>query len=153
MSKPYSTDLRERVIEAVESGASRREAVERFEISPQFGDQIVAALAGDGERRGEADRREHSPLEAHATWLLALIAEQPDLTLEEVAAMGKRRIAGSRTAVRRFYGRRTISFKKSLRATEQAWPGRAGAGCGRPVKPSHKPGEVDGDKQKRRQQQ
>jgi hypothetical protein len=24
---------------------------------------------------------------------------------------------------------------------------------GRPVKPSHKPGEVDGDKQKRRQQQ
>jgi hypothetical protein len=33
MPKAYSGDLRERVIEAVETGASRREAAERFEIS------------------------------------------------------------------------------------------------------------------------
>src|SRR5437773_4355991 len=33
MPKSYSGDLRERVIEAVEAGASRREAAERFEIS------------------------------------------------------------------------------------------------------------------------
>jgi transposase len=31
--KAYSGDLRERVIEAVEAGASRREATERFEVS------------------------------------------------------------------------------------------------------------------------
>ena len=31
MPKSYSGDLRERVIEAVETGASRREAAERFE--------------------------------------------------------------------------------------------------------------------------
>jgi hypothetical protein len=30
MPKSYSSDLRERVIEAVETGASRREAAERF---------------------------------------------------------------------------------------------------------------------------
>ncbi len=29
----YSSDLRERVIEAVEVGASRREAAERFDVS------------------------------------------------------------------------------------------------------------------------
>ena len=41
-----------------------------------------------------------SPLEEHASWLLTLIAEQPDLTLDEVVvAMRKRRIAGSRSAV------------------------------------------------------
>ena len=34
MPKSLSGDLRERVIEAVEEGASRREAAERFEISP-----------------------------------------------------------------------------------------------------------------------
>jgi transposase-like protein len=34
MPKSYSGDLRERVIEAVAAGASRREAAERFEISP-----------------------------------------------------------------------------------------------------------------------
>ena len=33
MPKAYSGDLRERVIETVEAGASRREAAERFEVS------------------------------------------------------------------------------------------------------------------------
>ena len=54
-----------------------------------------------------------SPLEAHADFLLVLIADQPDLTLDEiVAAMRKRRIAGSRSAVWRFFERHNISFKK-----------------------------------------
>ena len=49
-----------------------------------------------------------------------LIAGQPDLTLDEiVAAMRKRRIAGSRSAVWRFFERHSISFKKSLQAAEQ----------------------------------
>jgi transposase len=61
-----------------------------------------------------------SPLEAHAAFLFALIARQADLTLDEiVAAMHKRRIAGSRSAVWRFFQRHKISFKKSLRAAEQ----------------------------------
>ena len=39
-----------------------------------------------------------SPLEEQADWLLALISKQSDLTLDEVvAAMRKRRIAGSRS--------------------------------------------------------
>ena len=33
MPKPCSLDLRERVLETVEAGASRREAAERFEVS------------------------------------------------------------------------------------------------------------------------
>jgi transposase len=33
MPKAYSSDLRARVIEAVEGGASRHEAAERFEVS------------------------------------------------------------------------------------------------------------------------
>src|SRR5260370_799163 len=34
MPKPYSDDLRERVIEAVEAGASRREAADSFNLCP-----------------------------------------------------------------------------------------------------------------------
>ena len=34
MPKPYSVDLRARVIDDVETGASRREAAERYGISP-----------------------------------------------------------------------------------------------------------------------
>jgi transposase len=46
--------------------------------------------------------------------LLGLIADKPDLTLDEiVAAMGKRKIGGSRSAVWRFFDRRNISFKKN----------------------------------------
>jgi transposase len=61
-----------------------------------------------------------SPLEEHADWLLALISQQSDLTLDEiVAAMRKRRIAGSRSAVWRFFRRHNISFKKTLYAAEQ----------------------------------
>ena len=34
MPRPYSGDLRERAIEEVRSGASRREVAERFDVSP-----------------------------------------------------------------------------------------------------------------------
>jgi transposase len=34
MPKPCSLELRERVVDAVESGASRREAADWFEVSP-----------------------------------------------------------------------------------------------------------------------
>jgi hypothetical protein len=47
-----------------------------------------------------------SPLEEHADFLLTLIVKQPDLTLDEiVAAMAKRGISGSRSAVWRFFER------------------------------------------------
>jgi transposase len=58
MPKPYSEDLRERVIEAVECGASRREAAENFRLSPEFGGEMVAALARYWKRQSEAERRE-----------------------------------------------------------------------------------------------
>jgi hypothetical protein len=45
MPKPCSDDLRERVIEAVVAGASRREAAESFRPERQFGNEVVAALA------------------------------------------------------------------------------------------------------------
>jgi hypothetical protein len=63
-----------------------------------------------------------SPLEEHAEFLLGLISKQPDLTLDEiVAAMDKRRIAGSRSAVWRFFDRRNISFKN-------VWPAPSASG-------------------------
>ena len=94
LPKPYSRDLRARVIDEITTGASRREAAERYGISA---------------------REATSPLEDHAEFLLALIAERSDLTLDEIVlAMEKRRIAGSRSAVWRFFDRRNISFKKNF---------------------------------------
>src|SRR5262245_16790194 len=100
MPKPYSVDLRARVIEEVETGASRREAAERYGISPSVVVIWVQRFEGTGSVAAKPGGGSISPLEKHAEFLLGLIANQPDLTLNEiVAAMRKRRIAGSRGAV------------------------------------------------------
>lgn len=114
MPKPYSVDLRARVIADVESGASRREAAERYGISPSVAVIWVQRFEETGSVAAKPSGGSTSPLEAHAEFLLCLLADKPDLTLDEiVATMGKRRIAGSRSAVWRFFARRNISFKKN----------------------------------------
>jgi len=121
MPKPYSNDLRTRVIDAVAAGASRREAAECYAI----GASTVVMWAQRWEQTGSIAAKPSggstSPLEAHAQWLMALIAEQPDLTLDEiVAANRKRGIASSRSAVWRFFNRHRISYKKKhLQAADQ----------------------------------
>jgi transposase len=102
------------VIEEVETGASRREAAERYGISPSVVVIWVQRFEETGSAAAKPSGGSISPLEQHAEFLLGLIANQPDLTLDEiVAAMRKRRIAGSRSAVWRFFARRNISFKKN----------------------------------------
>jgi transposase len=114
MPKPYSLDLRERVIESVAAGASRREAAELYGISPSVVVIWVQRWDATGSIVARPSGGSVSPLEDHAEFLLGLVAEQPDLTLDEVvAAMAKARIAGSRTAVWRFYERHGITFKKN----------------------------------------
>jgi transposase len=114
MPKPYSIDLRGRVISEVETGASRREAAERYGLSPSVVVIWVQRFEETGSVAAKPSGGSTSPLEKHAEFLLALIAEQPDLTLDEiVAVMRKRRITGSRSAVWRLFARRNISFKKN----------------------------------------
>ncbi len=120
MPSSYSAEMRERVIARVESGASRREAAEHFEISPSAAVKWLQRWHDDGSATAIPRGGSTSPLEKHANWLLALIAKQPDLTLDEVlVVMRKRRIAGSRTALWRFFARHEFTFKKSLRGAEQ----------------------------------
>jgi transposase len=113
MPRSYSCDLRERVIEAVETGASRREAAERFEVSVS---SAVKWLQRWRERRIAAAKPRGgsvSPLEEFAAEVLALIAEHSDLTLvETVAELRKRRIKTSRSSLWRFLDRHDITLKK-----------------------------------------
>ena len=115
MPKPYSDDLRERVIEAVEAGASRREAAESFNLCPSSAVKWLQRWRDTGSAKAKPTGGSRSPLEEHVKALLALVAQQPDLTLDEiVAAMRKRRIPGSRTAVWRFFARHDFTYKKNL---------------------------------------
>ena len=113
MPKPYSQDLRMRVIEVVEGGASRREAAELFGISPSVVVIWMQRWMATGSIEAKPIGGSTSPLDEHGEFLLGLTVEQPDMTLDEiVAAMARAGIAGSRTAVWRFYERHDISFKK-----------------------------------------
>ena len=124
MPRAYSADMRTRVIGRVESGASRREAAEHYEVSPSTAVIWVKCFRQTGRCAAMPRGGSISPLEDHAAFLLAVIDEQPDLTLDEVVAVMRRnKVPGSRTAVWRFFQRYQITFKKS--------PARGGAGARR----------------------
>jgi len=113
MPKSYSGDLRERVIEAVESGASRREAAAEFAVSVSSAVKWLQRWQESGSAGPKPRGGSVSPLEEHAAQILALVAEKPDLTLAEtVTELRKRRIRASRSALWRFLDRHDITLKK-----------------------------------------
>ena len=91
MARAYSSDLRMRVIRAVEGGFSARGAGRRLGI----GELTATAWMGRWRRTGSAAAksqkgRSRSPLQPHPDWLLALIGERADLTLEIRRLRGER---------------------------------------------------------------
>ena len=62
-----------------------------------------------------------SPLDAHTPWLLALVANEPDLTLAEIRArlLEERQVQTGGSSVCWFFNRHGISFKKIVHASEQ----------------------------------
>ena len=122
MPRAYSADMRARVIARVESGASRREAAEHYDVSASTAVIWVKCFQETGRCAANPRGGSTSPLEEHAEFLLDLIEEQPDLTLDEiVSTIRKHKISGSRTAIWRFFQRHKITFKKK--------PARGGAGA------------------------
>jgi len=114
MARPYSQDLRERVVGAVASGLTCRVVAARFGVSvasavkwsQRFRATGSAAAAKMGGRR---PRR----LAGERAWLLARIAEKPDLTLRAVMAeLAERGTPASYGAVWRFFASAGITFKK-----------------------------------------
>src|SRR5258705_13204139 len=114
--RPYSDDLRARVVAAVADGCSRRAAAERFAVSAPSAVGWVALHAETGSvsarRRGGKSR---SPLEPHASWLLELIVREPDLTLAEIVQrlLQDRGVRTTDSSLDRFFTRHKVSFKKN----------------------------------------
>ena len=114
MGRPYSLDLRERVVAAVHGGMSCEEAAEHYEVSQSSAIRWVrrdretgsaAALPMGGKRPfALAEQRE---------WLQARVAAKPDITLRALlAALGDRGIAVSYYAVWHMLDRAGLSCKK-----------------------------------------
>jgi transposase len=119
MARYLSEDLRVRVIEAVRTGASRRQAAARFGVSVSSAIRWVAEWRTSGRTapRVQGGDRRSDRIEAEAGFLLARVAETPDVTLAELReALWRER--GVRVAVStlwRFFDRRRITLKKRRR--------------------------------------
>ena len=113
MPTAYSRDLRERVVRAVEAGASCREAAATFEASPSSAIRWVSRCRLTGSVAAKPVGGKRSPLDVHEEWLLELIAAEADLTLEEIRGrLRARGINVSASSVWRFFDRHEITFKK-----------------------------------------
>jgi transposase len=114
MVKPYSVDLRERVVGRVEGGHSVREVAEMFEVS-------VSSVVKWSQRKRQTGSvaakpmgsRQARSLSGQRDWMLARIVEKPDITLRElVAELRTQSLETSYGSVWRLLKDEGISFKK-----------------------------------------
>jgi transposase len=114
MARPYSLDLRERVVAAVFGGRSCRAVASLFGVS-------VASVVKWAQRHRATGSAAAKPmgwrrpyvLEGERDWLLARIAVAPDITLRALAAeLAERGIVVSHYAVWHLLAREGITFKK-----------------------------------------
>jgi transposase len=85
MGKPYSQDLRERVIASVESGGRVSATARLFLVSVSYVSKVMGRRRATGEttaRRGRVGRK--PKLAAHDDAIRARVAAHPDATLEEL---------------------------------------------------------------------
>jgi transposase len=115
MPAPYSQDLRHRVIGFLALGGSARAAAVRFDVSVSSALRWAQHWQSEGHARPHAmggDRR--SRLSEHRARVLQLVAQQPDLTLQEIrsalaAACG---ITVGLSTVHRFLVAQNLTLKK-----------------------------------------
>ena len=115
MGKPYSDDLRERAVQALEAGYSRVEVAELYSLSLSSIGRFIRRKRETGsvspDKFGGYKR---SALEPHADLVCRLVTERPDSTLLELQArLAKEKVMVSQTAIFRFLRHLKLTFKKS----------------------------------------
>jgi transposase len=132
MARPYSQDLRVRLVRYVENGVSARAAAKVFGVSESSAIKWMQRWRRQGSVAPDPVRGHRRPLlEGQADWLLEVIETKSDLTLEEIRAQLKKRgVRVSLWTVWSFYDRHDISFKKK-RLRQRAGPRRRRGGTAR----------------------
>ena len=124
MGKPYSMDLRERVVTAVETGGlSRQQAAARFGVAPSSAIKWVARYRATGSA-APAKMGGYKPKtlrDEHAEWLIARCLEKAFTISQLVEELQQERgLKVDRRSVWEFLHAHDLSFKKK--------PVRQGAG-------------------------
>ena len=116
MPKPYSQDLRDRVIDAVERGGmSCRAAARRYEISESVAIKWLERYRREGSREpvGHGGHRP-SALAPHRTFLETARADKPDGTLQDLCnrLWSERGVKADTSMMSRFLRRIGVTLKK-----------------------------------------
>lgn len=118
MAKALSSDLRSRVVAAIDGGLSCRQAAERFGVSAASAVRWAALRRRTGEvtARPQGGDRRSRHIETHADLILHLVEEMPDITLTELRTrLTEHGIGVGLATLWRFFDRRRITFKKRRR--------------------------------------
>jgi transposase len=126
MARAYSSDLRDRVVAAVMAGSTVRAAADRFGVSVasavKWSQRYRATGSAAAKPRGG---KKPYVLVGQREWLLARIAEAPDLTLRAVMAeLADRGVSASYHAVWDFFAHEGVTFKKKPVRRRAGPPGR-----------------------------
>ena len=123
MAKPYSNDLRERVVCAVEGGSSCHEAAGQFDVSVSFVVKLMQRFHATGSfKPGDFGGHGKPKLAKHEAVVRELVEQTPSATLLELRrALLERGIQVGKSSIARFLKRLRISYKKNaLRGRAEA---------------------------------
>jgi transposase len=115
MARALDDDLRLRLLKASAAGLSARQAAARFEVGISTAIRWIArAKDGEPTSRPQGWKRP-SALDAHEAFVIELIEERKDVTLDEMVALlsAERQVRISRSAVGAWLRGRGWTFKKS----------------------------------------
>ncbi len=119
MGRYLSADLRQRVIDAVEGGMSRKAAAARFGVSASSAIRWVSDYLTEGRAAAKpqgGDQRS-GRIEAQRDFLIAAVEETPDVTLAElrerlIVEQGE---TFAVSTIHKFYRRHDVTYKKRRR--------------------------------------
>lgn len=115
MPQPLSNDLRQRIVEFVGEGHSRRAAAERFKTAASSAVNVVKLWeeTGSVEPRPRGGFR-HGKLRPHRDFILGVVGERPDITMPELAEalLGAKGVAIDPSNLSKFLIGCGLSYKK-----------------------------------------
>ncbi len=146
MGKPISDDLRAHVVDTVEGGATIPEAAEQFGVSIR---SVVRFLKLYRETGSVSPARfggyKDFALAEHEYLVRQLVAEQPDITLEELGArLAREGIAVGKSSISRFLHHLELTFKKKSASSQAGPTGRHRGARGTAAAPTHARSETAG---------
>jgi len=115
MGWAYGIDLRQRVVDAIEAGLSHRQAAARFCVAISTAGNWHRLWRATGSvRPGKQGQPRHSKLDAYEADILAMVEDNKDIALYEIAdrLAQEHAIRVAPSTVWHFFAKRAITVKK-----------------------------------------